>query len=213
MTIEQGAEHLEIVLCDDHAAVRRTLSSLLARVEGFRIAAEGCSADDAVDLAERYLPNLMLLDLNMPGGGIAAATSIFARLPVIKTIVLTSSDDEDAIATCLVAGAFDVLAKDMPAREIITRMRRVAAGQASVTPVLAARLVQDGRYLQPWYQEELMDAELDFLPREQQILLRLAQGLSEDEIASNLGTTSGVIGRYCFNILHKVHVAALTGSL
>lgn len=213
MTTDQRLQRLDIALCDDHAVVRRALSSVFSRSCGFTIVGEGQSAEDAIVLAERHVPDVMLLDLNMPGGGISAASAIYASLPVVRTVILTSSDDEEAIAGCLVAGAYDVLSKGRAAREILERVREVAAGRAAVTPVLAARLVNTGRYAQPWYQDESIGNELDFFPREQQILTRLAQGLSPEEIAADFGTTPSMVRTYCFNILTKVHSAALTGTL
>ena len=211
--IDQIGQRLDIALCDDRRDVLRALLSVFTTSRGFCIVGEGHSAEDALALAERHMPHVLVLDLQMAGGGLQAANTVYVGLPFVRSVILTSTDDEDVIASCLIAGAYDVLSKGLPAEEIRSRVRAVAAGEAVITPALAARLISVGRYAQPWYQQESSGNELDLITREQQVLSRLAQSLSPHEIGMDLSISARLVRTYCFNILTKVHSAELVGQL
>src|SRR3954464_14928069 len=113
------SDKMQIVLVDDHPLFRAGVAYTLAAEADIDVVGQGASADEAVRLAQELLPDLILLDLNMPGGGIAAARQITATSPVTRLIMLTVSEEEEDLLAALKAGARGYILKGVPARELI----------------------------------------------------------------------------------------------
>lgn len=198
------AETLQIAIVDDHPLFREGVAATLRRQPGFEVVAEGASAAEAVAIAAAKLPDIMLLDLSMPGGGLEAVRQIATAYPVVKSIMLTVSQDEEDVTTALRAGARAYVLKGVAARELVEIIRSVAAGDAYVTPSLAASLLFDLRSGPPQRPNAGPLGELT--EREFQILERVAAGDSNKEIGATLQLSEKTVKHHMTNILQKLQV-------
>lgn len=198
-------EAIRIVVVDDHPLFREGVATTLASYPDIDVVGEGCSADEALRLARDLLPDVLLLDISMPGGGVNAARSIAAAYPVIRIIMLTVSEHEEDVLKSLKAGARAYILKGVTARDLVAIVRSVHNGESYVTPTLAASLLAD-------FKDEGSDASsnggpLDELTtRERQILELLATGRSNKEIARSLELAEKTVKHYVTNILEKLQV-------
>lgn len=191
---------------DDHRVIRRALTDLVSRTPGFAVVCEGDSAEAAVEKTIEFLPNVVLLDISMPGDGVKAVRDIFLSAPAVLPVMITSSDEEHLISEALLAGAHDFVVKGEPAHLLIAALRRVASGSSYISPALAARLLGGPALGVPWTNETPEGtAQLPLVSREQQILTRLSQGLTYSEVAAGIGTDERTVGAFACNILQKAH--------
>lgn len=199
------AEKIKIVLIDDHPLFREGVAYTLRSEPDFEIIGQGESLDEALQLVVDTQPHVILLDINIPGGGIQAAEKISLSYPKIKIIMLTASSDDDDLVAALKNGASGYILKGVAARELISIVRSVWAGEGYVTPSLAASLLSEmaagTRPVRP------AASPLDELTeRELQILEHIAEGLSNKEIGLRLHLTEKTIKHYVTSILQKLHV-------
>ncbi len=131
---------IRLVIVDDHPLFREGVVAILGTEPDLEFVGQGASAEDAMRLALSLLPDIIILDINMPGGGIDAAQAITDALPVIKIMVLTGSNDEDDVLNALQAGAKAYVLKGVTAGELVDILHRVQDGQRVVTPSLMASL-------------------------------------------------------------------------
>jgi len=195
---------LQIAIVDDHPLFREGVAHTLRRQPGFEVVAEGSSAAEAIAIAGQRLPDIMLLDLSMPGGGLEAVRQIAAAYPVVKVIMLTVSQDEEDVTTALRAGARAYVLKGVAARELVEIIRSVAAGDAYVTPSLAASLLFDLR-AGPGHRPNAGPLG-ELTERELQILERVAAGDSNKEIGATLQVSEKTVKHHMTNILQKLQV-------
>jgi DNA-binding NarL/FixJ family response regulator len=199
------SEKLQIAIIDDHPLFREGVAQTLARQPDIEVVAEGESAEDAIAIAGTRLPDIMLLDVSMPGGGVNAARHIAAAWPVVKIVMLTVSQDEEDITAALRAGARAYVLKGVAARELVDILRHVARGDVYITPSLAAGLLYEmtnapaSRAHPPNPLDELTE-------RERQILERVAVGDSNKEIAARFNLTEKTVKHHVSNILQKLQV-------
>jgi DNA-binding NarL/FixJ family response regulator len=199
------SEKLQIAIIDDHPLFREGVAQTLARQPDIEVVAEGESAEDAIVIAGTRLPDIMLLDVSMPGGGVNAARHIAAAYPVVKIVMLTVSQDEEDITAALRAGARAYVLKGVAARELVEILRHVARGDVYITPSLAAGLLYEmtnapaNRVQPPNPLDELTE-------RERQILERVAVGDSNKEIAARFTLTEKTVKHHVSNILQKLQV-------
>ena len=123
------SDKIQIVIVDDHPLFRDGVAHTLAAESDLEIVGQGASADEAIRLAQDLLPDLILVDLNMPGGGLHAARTISATCPVTLVVVLTVSEEEEDLLAALRAGARGYILKGVPARELIRILHAVCAGE------------------------------------------------------------------------------------
>lgn len=198
-------EKIQVVVVDDHPLFREGVATTLASSPDIDVAAQGASADEAVRLARDLLPDVILLDISMPGGGINAAASIAATCPVVKIVMLTVSEHEEDVLRSLKAGARGYILKGVTARELIATVRAVNAGESYVTPRLAASLLVDLKGASD--SAETVTSPLDELTdRERQILELVATGRSNKEVARELDLAEKTVKHYMTNILEKLQV-------
>jgi DNA-binding NarL/FixJ family response regulator len=198
------SEKLQVAIIDDHPLFREGVAQTLSRQPDIEVVAEGESAADAIAIAGVRLPDIMLLDVSMPGGGVEAARQIALAYPVVKIVMLTVSQNEDDVTEALRAGAQGYVLKGVAARELVEILRGVASGGAYVTPTLAAGLLYD---LTNAPQSRRASSPLDELTeRERQILERVAAGDSNKEIGAQLGLTEKTVKHHMSNILQKLQV-------
>jgi two-component system, NarL family, nitrate/nitrite response regulator NarL len=196
---------LGVVIADDHPLYRDGVARTLAERAGFQVLGVCGSADDAVLLAERHRPDLVLLDISMPGGGIEAARRIAALGTATKIVMLTVSERDEDVMEALKAGAHGYVLKGVGASELLDIVRTVASGGSFVSPTLAARLLQAMQ--KPDRRGGPSGDRLSSLARrEEQILELVAKGLSNKEVARELDLQEKTIKHYMTSILQKLHV-------
>lgn len=196
-------EPLHVAIVDDHPLFREGVAFTLGAQPDVEIVGEGESAADALRIAAERMPDIMLLDVSMPGGGLSAVREIAAAFPVIKVVMLTVSEEEDDVTAALRAGARAYVLKGVAARELVRILRSVAEGEVYVTPSLAASLLF-----------ELTGGKTGAAPspleglteRERQILERVAAGDSNKEIGAQLHVSEKTVKHHMTNILQKLQV-------
>ena len=192
-------ERIRILVADDHPMFRAGVVSSLASNEDFEVVGEGSSADEALQLAEKFQPDVCLLDIAMPGGGLVAAREITAALPQTKVVMLTVSEDEDDLLAAMKAGASGYVLKGAAASELMNVLKTVNAGEVYVAPGLAWGLLRE--------MSKPRSAPLDELStREHEVLELVAAGLSNQEIGERLGLAEKTIKHYMTSILGKLRV-------
>lgn len=198
------AEMLHVAIVDDHPLFREGVAYTLGAQPDVEVIAEGESAADALRIAAERMPDVMLLDVSMPGGGVEAVRQIAAAFPVVKVVMLTVSEDEDDVTAALRAGARAYVLKGVAARELVRILRAVAAGEVYVTPSLASSLLFE---LSADRRGAPAANPLDELTeRERQILEGVAAGDSNKEIGAKLHLTEKTVKHHMTNILQKLQV-------
>jgi two-component system, NarL family, nitrate/nitrite response regulator NarL len=194
------ADHLKIVVVDDHSLFRAGVVQALHLDDEIRVVAEGSSGSDAVDLTETHAPDLILLDISMPGNGIEAVAEIM-RLPRQPRIVmLTVSESEDQIVRALEAGAVGYVLKGIDARHLIDVVKSVAAGSSFVSPNLMHLLVSS-------FQAKAKVNPLATLTNQEERTLRLvALGRSNRAIGEELGVLERTVKFHMTSIMRKLNV-------
>jgi len=183
---------IRILIADDHSVVREGLAAMIARRADMQVVAEAGDGRQAVDLARRHRPDVILLDLRMPElGGVAAIHQSAGHTAAAPLILLTTFDGDEDIFRALQAGARAYLLKDTPREALLEAIRAVHAGQKRIPPEVAAKLAD--RLLAP----ELSARELD-------VLRQIVAGRSNKEAGAALGISEGTV---------KVHVNSLLGKL
>lgn len=192
---------VRVVLVDDHPLFREGVAATLGADPRFEVVGEGASADDALTLCTALLPDLLLLDLHLPGGGVQGARTVAAACPVTRIVMLTVSEEEADVLATLKAGARGFILKGVSGRELRSILASVADGEVYVTPGLAASMLRD---MPP---TPTPPSGLDELtPRERQILEGVAAGRSNKEIARSLDLTEKTVKHYMTNVLQKLQV-------
>ena len=198
-----AVEITRILVIDDHPLLREGVSSTLDTVDDFEVIGQGGSYSDAITMAHDFIPDTILLDISMPGGGVEATREIHEALPSIKLIMLTASEDEKDVMSALQAGANAYILKGIGGKELIKRVRQVSAGEIFITPSLATNILVHS------YNEEA-PGQVDLLnklnKRESEILKALERGLTNKQIADELFLSEKTIKHYMTNILQKLQV-------
>lgn len=202
---ESAGAGISVVVVDDHPLFRDGVTATLAASPDIEVLGQGSSAEDALRLVRDLLPDVLLLDISMDGGGIAAARDIVAAYPVVKIIMLTVSEKEEDVLGSLKAGARGYILKGVTARELVRVVQAVHKGESYVSPELAARLLSE------WdpgeRPERRPETPLDGLTRrEHQILSLIATGRSNKEIARSLDLSEKTVKHYVTNVLQKLQV-------
>lgn len=194
---------IRVAVVDDHPIMRDGLVYTFEREEGFEVVAQGASAAEAIQIAETLLPDLIFLDINMPGDGMEAARIISRDWPAVHIVMLTAHDGEQFVIDALRSGASGYVLKGVSSEELISTARAVHRGESYVSPGLAAKLLgtrhQQASPLKP-------DRKFVTLTqREEQILRYVSQGMSNKEVGRHIGLTEKTVKHYMTNILQKLH--------
>jgi two-component system nitrate/nitrite response regulator NarL len=193
---------IRVVLADDHPIFRDGLVRSLEEGGRFTVVGAGGTADEAVALARAHAPDLVLLDISMPGSGIEAARRIAAGAAPPRIAMLTVSENDQDLIGALRAGAIGYVLKGISAADLADILAGVAAGEAHVSPALAARILND---LQRPARASHQPID-DLTKREEDILRRVARGMSNREVADDLGIQEKTVKHYMTSILEKLHV-------
>ncbi len=197
---------IRVLLCDDHAIVRKGIGALLATQPDIEVVGEASDGQEAVAAAEALQPDVILMDLLMPKlDGIGATQQITARHPGIHILVLTSFAADDKIFPAIKAGALGYLLKDTGPTELLQAIRQVARGEPSLEPTIARKVLFELHH--PPKAPPTTDPLTE---REGEVLKWVAQGLSNREIAERLVITERTVCTHVSNILTKLHLASRT---
>lgn len=204
--LHETVNKIHIVIVDDHALFRESLATLLQAEPDIEVVGLGGSAEEGIRLARDLLPEIILLDLDMPGGGLVAAKTIANELPVTRIVVLTASEEDDHLIAALKTGARAYILKGVVARELLRILRSVAVGESYVPPALAASLLLEMHEVGRQSAKSSESPLNDLTERERQILEEMASGLSNKEIGQKLFLSEKTVKHYITNILQKLQV-------
>lgn len=199
---------LRLILADDQALFREGLRTLLQLVPDFEIVAEARNGQEAVEQASRLKPDVILMDLRMPGmGGVEATRQIHASQPATRVLVLSTFDADEEIADALGAGAVGYLLKDLPSEKLIEAVRLAARGESPLDPTVASKVLRQFAQLQNRQERRAAQPLVEPLSsRELQVLERLATGKSNKEIAADLQIAEGTVKNHMSQVLAKLGV-------
>lgn len=199
---------LRLLLVDDQALFREGLRTLLSLVPDFTIVAEAKNGLDAVELARRHQPDVVLMDLRMPGlGGVEATRQIRQQKPAPHVLVLTTFDHDEEVFTALAAGAIGYLLKDVPSEKLADAIRCAARGESALEPGVASKVVHEFTRLQEKQQRRAHQPLIEPLSaRELEVLEQLATGRSNKEIAAHLAIAEGTVKNHMSQVLAKLDV-------
>ncbi len=196
---------MRILIADDHTLFRDSLGSLLS-AHGFEIVGEAREGNEAVELTRRLHPDIVLMDLSMPGlNGLGATRLISAEMPQVKVVVLTASDDDANLFEAIKSGAQGYLLKNLESKEFFALLEGVGRGEPALTPLLASKLLQEfARPPRPATESHDPDALTD---REREVLELLVRGVTSNrKLAKNLGVSENTVKFHVRNILDKLHL-------
>jgi len=199
------ADRIRVVMADDHARIRARIRMAL-EADGCEVCAEGATADDAVRLALEHRPDVVLLDVHMPGSGIQAAREISRRLPDTPVVMLTQSREDDDLFDSLRAGASGYLLKDADPAELPRALRGVLAGEAAMPPSLVTRILAEFRGPARPRLGRRGPAAAKLSPREWEVMELLGQGNSTDEVAARLFVSPTTVRVHVSAVLRKLRV-------
>ncbi|WDZ82586.1 response regulator [Micromonospora cathayae] len=202
---EGTSRPVRVLLADDQPLLRTGFRMVLGAEDDLDIVAEAGDGAEAVDLARRLLPDVVLMDIRMPRmDGVAATRAIVdARLPV-RVLILTTFDLDEYVVGALRAGASGFLAKDVPAEDLVTAIRTVAAGEAVVAPRILRRLLDRFADLLPDPSHTPPKTLASLTEREREVLVQVARGLSNAEIARALSVSETTIKTHVGHVLTKL---------
>jgi len=198
---------ISVMIVDDHGLVRRGAADYLAAQDDMVVVAEAESGAEAVRLAQELIPDVVLMDLVMPGmDGVEATRKIKDASPRTQIIILTSYHEDEHIFPALQAGATSYLLKDLKASELVEAIRRAAGGEATLHPAIARRVIMQFRESRG--QERKLFTDLT--EREFEVLTLIARGQSNRDIAAELVISTGTVKGHVSNILSKLQLADRT---
>jgi two-component system, NarL family, response regulator DevR len=193
-----------ILLVDDHAIVRLGLMTLLNDQPDMEVVAEASTAGEAVRAVEKSQPDVVLMNIRLPGeGGIEATRQVTARFPESKVVMLTSFADDDLVVRAIGAGAVGYVLKQVGNEELLRAIRAAARGEALLDPSTTARLISHVRELDRKAEE---DAFRDLSDREIDVLVQVARGKTNAEIGKYLNLSEKTVGNYLGTIFEKLHM-------
>jgi DNA-binding NarL/FixJ family response regulator len=196
---------IRVLIADDHPVFRHGMRAVLEAAPETVVVEEATSGAEAIAFAEQLQPDVILMDLQMPGlNGIEATRQVLQVNPNIRVLVVTMFEDDTSVFAAMRAGARGYVLKDATKDEILRAIRAVADGQAIFSPTIATRLLTFFANPYPHAAEELFP---ELTAREREILELIAQGHSNSEIARRLGLSTKTVSNYVSNIFNKLQVA------
>jgi len=203
---------IEVCLVDDQTLVRQGIRSLLELSDSIRVIAEAGDGMQAVETIPRVKPDVVLLDMRMPGmSGLDVLNALAATNQLPPTIILTTFDDDQLVLAGLKAGARGYLLKDVSLDQLVDAVKTVAAGGSLVAPVVTQRLLSGLERMQNEFVS--LDRPDPLTDRETEILRLMAGGYSNKEIANSLGVAEGTVKNHVSNILSKLGVRDRTRAV
>lgn len=195
---------IRVMLVDDHEVVRKGLGALIEAEDDLEVVAEASDGPEAVRVAPIYRPDVVVMDVRMPGGGgVEACRELRDRFPNLAVIMLTSYSDDEALFNSIMAGAAGFVLKQIRGHDLVAAIRTVASGQSLLDPTVTARVL-----------ERLRKAKIDdkdpklarLSPQEERILDLVAEGRTNREIAETIHLSDKTVKNYVSSILSKLEV-------
>ncbi len=207
-----GTRTIKIILADDHPLMRQALRAVLEKQPDFEIMGEASDGEEAVELAIKLNPNVMIMDISMPKlNGLEATKQIKAKIPSVAVLVLTVHSDSEHILSILHAGASGYLIKSVYGEEVIRSVRAIAGGETVIPTAVSQQILKYAFQ----YMDTSSDLEINekFTSREMDVLRLLAKGMSNRDIASKLGVSLRTIKGHLTDLFSKLNVASRTEAV
>ncbi len=198
-----------ILLVDDHALFREGLAGIISGQPDMQVVGEAGDGLEALVKAKELLPDLVLMDVAMPGGnGLEATRQIKQALPGTTVVILTVSDSDENLFEAIRSGAQGYLLKDSRSAEVLAMLRAALRGEPAITPALAGRMLEEFRRLSQQEKPAADEAAEALTYREQEVLSLAATGATDKEIAGALSVSLYTVKSHMRNILAKLHVSS-----
>lgn len=190
-----------VLVVDDHALFRKGVASIVRDTEGFTVVGEARDGREAVAKAQALTPDVVLMDIYMPGmDGLEAARRIQQTMPSVRIVMLTVSEEDQNLFEALKAGAHAYLLKSVEPEELFRTLRGIVRGEAFLTPSMAAKLLEEFTR-----QGGAAEASAAVSPREREVLELLTRGAVNKEIAASLGISGNTVKNHLKSIMEKLH--------
>jgi len=200
----QAGRQLRLLIVDDHEVVRQGLASLLDRRPNFQVVAEAGTVEEAVAQARRHRPDIVVMDVRLPdGSGVEACREIRAELPETRVVMLTSFPDDEAVLSAIVAGAAGYLLKQIRARDLVSALEAVGRGESLLDPAVTEKVLARVRQIASG---EIHDELAGLTPQERKILMLVAEGKTNKEIAGEIFLSDKTVKNYVSSILAKLNL-------
>ncbi len=198
-------ETLHVLIADDHPLFRHGIATLLNTTPDLEVVGEAKTGEEVITLADALQPDVIVMDIQMPGmNGIQATRRIVHASPHIRILVVTMFEDDTSVFNAMRSGAHGYILKDAEKEDILRAVRAVGRGEAIFSPAIAVRLIDFFAAPQPAIPKEVFPSLTD---REREILHWIAQGLTNMQIAEQLSLSTKTISNYVSNIFSKLQVA------
>jgi DNA-binding NarL/FixJ family response regulator len=202
----ENMEPLRILLTDDHVLFRKGIASLIETREDMKVVGEADDGVEAVTKTRQLMPDVVLMDVNMPNRNGLEATKIIKReLPQVQIVMLTVSDEDDDLFEAIKSGAKGYLLKDLDPQRLFDLLDKVRQGEAAISGTIATRILQEFRQPDP-DAAQAPDSSEDLTLREIEVLEEVVTGATNKEIAERLHITENTVKIHLRNILEKLHV-------
>ncbi len=196
---------IRVMLVDDHMLFRRGVAELLRDQPDFEVVGEASNGLEAIERARELMPDVILMDIYMPGcDGLRATRAITTEMPYARIVILTVSEEDASLFEAIKVGARGYLLKRIAPEELYDMVRAAARGEAPISPRTASRLVDEFARLAE--RAPARDLTMGLSPREQQVLSLVAEGLSNKQIGARLFISENTVRNHLRNILDKLHL-------
>ena len=198
---------IRVMIVDDHALFRRGLQMVLEQEQDIEVVGEAGDGGDALAMAQEAMPDVVLMDVRMPGrGGIDATEKIKEAMPHVKILMLTVSDEEADLFDALKAGASGYLLKDTSIEEVADAVRKVSRDESLISPSMANKLVSEFTSMVKRADEKQSVPQPRLTDREMEVLKLVAKGRNNRDIAKELFISENTVKNHIRNILEKLHL-------
>jgi DNA-binding NarL/FixJ family response regulator len=211
---------IRILVAEDQALVRRGTTMLLSMEPDMEVVGQACDGVEALALAHRLKPDIVLMDLHMPRlGGVAATREITQQLPATQVLVLTTLNDDETVFEAVRAGALGYLLKDVSEQELLDTIRALRRGESRLTPQIARKVMEQFQRLAAGaeYPQSAPESGTKAPPtsqvlndKEEKILQLIAEGMSNRQIAATMFLAEGTVKNYVSRIMEKLHANTRT---
>jgi two-component system response regulator DevR len=203
-TSPQSEQRIRLMVVDDHEVVRQGLVAMLDRRPNFQVVAEAGTVAEAMETARRFKPDLVVMDVRLPdGSGIEACRDIRAEMPETRVVMLTSYPDEEAVFSAIVAGASGYLLKQVRARDLVAGLEAVGRGESLLDPAVTEKVLERVRRIASG---GVSDDLAQLTSQERRILLLVAEGKTNKEIAAEVFLSDKTVKNYVSSILSKLNL-------
>ncbi len=203
-------DKISVLVADDHAIVRRALISLLSLGDNLEVVGEAADGREAVDLALKREPDVVLMDMSMPGlNGLEATRQIKKLAPAIKVLILSAYDNEEYVTRVVRSGANGYVLKNGSTEDLFAAIKSVYTGHAFFSPAVSKIIMDNYRKAADGPDEQTPDdlkADSRLTPREREVLQRIVEGESHQEIARILNISPRTVDTHCNNIMKKLDI-------